>query len=355
MTTTSAVTGTPTLTLRHSADLVAAVPYLLGFHPDHSVVLLVFRDRTLACASRGDLPGLPGLPGEPGRPGVAAAPEPVACQLVTVALRQNATAVAVLAYGPAAAADATVAAVRTAAERRGLVVRDALRVDAGRWWSYVCDDPRCCPPDGTPFDPAASDISATCTYHGLPARASRAEVARQVAAPTGPALDAIVRATGGAWTRLSARLDPLPDGPAAAALRDDGAEAVTQAVARYTAGGRLDDDEVAWLTVLLTSIPVRDAAWLEVRDTAEQVRLWLDVTRRAEPELAPAPASLLAFAAWRAGDGTLAAVALERALHEDPGYSMAKLLRHGLAQGLPPSVFDRWGATDPAGPDRPLR
>jgi hypothetical protein len=342
MTTTSAVTGSPTLTLRHSADLVAAVPYLLGFHPDHSVVLLAFRDRTLACASRGDLPDQDGQP------------EPVACQLVTVALRQHATAVAVLAYGTPATADATVAAVRTAAERRGLVVRDALRVDAGRWWSYICDDPRCCPPGGTPFDPSTSEISATCTFHGLPARASRAEVARQVAAPTGPALDAILQATGRAWTRLSARLDPLPDGPAAATVRADGADAVAQAVQRYATGGRLDDDEVAWLTVLLTSIPVRDAAWLAVRDTADHVRLWLDVTRRAEPDLAPAPASLLAFAAWRAGDGTLAGVALERALDEDPGYSMAKLLRHGLAQGLPPSALDRWGAADTAGPGRPV-
>ena len=50
-----------------------------------------------------------------------------------------------------------------------------------------------------------------------------------------------------------------------------------------------------------------------------------------------APASLLAFTAWQAGDGTLANIALDRAVAADPGYSMALLLRDILAAGIPPS------------------
>jgi hypothetical protein len=334
MTTTSATPRTPTITLRAPADLVAAAPYLLGFHPDHSVVLLAFRDRSLACASRGDLPGPDGHP------------EMVARDLVDAAVRQRATAVAVLVYGSHERAAPAIAAVRAAADRRGLDVRDALRVDGGRWWSYICEDPRCCPPEGTPFDPRSSEIAATCAFQGLPALASRDELARQVAPVDGSARAAMTRATERAWSRLTRRLGRLPEDEAAEVVREEGTRAAARAVTTYEAEGSLDDDEVAWLTVLLLSIPVRDAAWLAVRDTPAHLRLWLDVTRRAEPELVAAPASLLAFAAWRAGNGPLAGLALERALHEDPGYSMARLLQHGLCHGLPPTAFDGWGTPE---------
>jgi hypothetical protein len=51
-----------------------------------------------------------------------------------------------------------------------------------------------------------------------------------------------------------------------------------------------------------------------------------------------APASLLAFVAWQAGDGALANVALDRALADNRRYSMARLLRRALDSGAPPSV-----------------
>ena len=51
-----------------------------------------------------------------------------------------------------------------------------------------------------------------------------------------------------------------------------------------------------------------------------------------------APASLLAFVAWQAGDGALANVALDRALADEPRYSMALLLRQVITAGAPPSL-----------------
>jgi hypothetical protein len=59
-------------------------------------------------------------------------------------------------------------------------------------------------------------------------------------------------------------------------------------------------------------------------------------TRR--PSYVAAPASLLAFCAWQAGDGALANVALDRALDDNPRYSMALLLREALDSGAPPSM-----------------
>ena len=49
-----------------------------------------------------------------------------------------------------------------------------------------------------------------------------------------------------------------------------------------------------------------------------------------------APAALLAHAAWRAGNGALANVALDRALDNDPCYPLARTMRRVLARGTSP-------------------
>jgi hypothetical protein len=91
---------------------------------------------------------------------------------------------------------------------------------------------------------------------------------------------------------------------------------------------------------VLQDLRVRDDAWARM-DPAHQAahqRLWTDVTRRARPGYVPAPASLLAFIAWQSGNGALANVALDRALADDPQYSMALLLRQVINSGAPPSL-----------------
>jgi hypothetical protein len=67
-------------------------------------------------------------------------------------------------------------------------------------------------------------------------------------------------------------------------------------------------------------------------------RLWTDLVRRAQPGYVAAPASLLAFTAWQGGDGALANIAIDRALADAPGYSMALLLQEALDAGMPPSA-----------------
>jgi hypothetical protein len=115
---------------------------------------------------------------------------------------------------------------------------------------------------------------------------------------------------------------------------------VREVAERAGAGaGPLDDDEVAWLGVLLTSVRLRDELWVRIDQERldSHVRFWRDVLRRVEERYASAPACLLAYAAYAAGDGGLANVALDRALAADPGYSMADLLREVMLSGLPPS------------------
>ncbi|MFD2766338.1 DUF4192 domain-containing protein [Micromonospora eburnea] len=327
-------TDHPRLAVRSPADLIAAVPYLLGFHPTESVVVVALRGRRVVFAARGDLP-------EPG-----ADPRPAAWHLAQVVARQSTESATVIGFGAAARVTGAVEAVGAALDEAGLLVLDALRVTDGRWWSYLCADPGCCPPDGTPYDPKASEVSATAVFAGQVALPDRAALTAQVSPLDGPIRVAMRRAT----IRARRRLAELTEDAAETALvggrsvRSAGVAALRGAFRRQRRGERLGDDEVAWLTVLLTHLPVRDHAWERTDGRDTDISLWTDVLRRAEPELIAAPGSLLAFAAWRAGYGALAAVALERVLTAHPDYSLALLLDDVLRRGLPPSELDGWPA-----------
>ncbi|MFR9774547.1 DUF4192 domain-containing protein [Micromonospora sp. MS34] len=325
-------TDQPRLAVRSPADLIAAVPYLLGFHPADSVVVVAMRGRRVVFAARGDLPG----------PG--ADPQPAARHLAEVVARQGTESATVIGYGPATRVTSAVDAVGEALDGAGLLVLDALRVSDGRWWSYLCTEPECCPPDGTPYDPGASRVSAAAVFAGQVALPDRAALTAQVSALDGPVRVAMRRATVRARGRLAA-LTPEATGTGTAgsrSVRSAGVAAVRTAFRRHRRGQRLTDDEAAWLTVLLGQLSVRDHAWERTDGRDADISLWTDVLRRAEPELIAAPGSLLAFASWRAGYGALAAVALERVLAAHPDYSLAVLLDDLLRRGLPPSELDGW-------------
>src|SRR5687767_8355071 len=113
-------TDRPRLAVRSPADLIAAVPYLLGFHPDESVVVVAMRGRRVVFAARADLP----IPG--------ADPLDPATHLAGVIARQGAEAATVLGYGPAARVTPALDAVRESLTSAGLTVLDVLRVTDGR-------------------------------------------------------------------------------------------------------------------------------------------------------------------------------------------------------------------------------
>ncbi|MCI4063343.1 DUF4192 domain-containing protein [Micromonospora sp. R77] len=326
-------TDRPRLAVRSPADLIAAVPYLLGFHPTDSVVVVAMRGRRVVFAARADLPP------------PTAEPQQAARHLADVIARQHAAAATVVGYGPAARVTPAVDAVSDALAGAGLVVLDSLRVTDGRWWSYLCTEPDCCPPDGTPYDPGASEVSAAAVFAGQVALPDRAALTAQVAPVDGPVRVAMRQATARARSRLAELTEDLDETLVGGrSVRSAGVAAVRVALRRHRRGERLTDDEAAWLSVLLTRLPVRDHAWERTDGRDTDISLWTDVLRRAEPELTAAPGSLLAFAAWRAGLGALAAVALERVLAAHPDYSLALLLDDLLRRGVPPSELDGWPA-----------
>ena len=158
--------------------------------------------------------------------------------------------------------------------------------------------------------------------------------------------------------RIAARLlaDATRAGVTARPVVDRGLGAVQAAIGIYRDGGSIDlASQFAWLALALTSLRVRDDAWARMDPGHREAhqRLWTDLTRHAQPGYVAAPASLLAFTAWQAGNGALANVALDRALADDPGYSMAQLLRDTIDAGAPPSLARP--AHDPGGSRRQLR
>ncbi|WP_157756990.1 DUF4192 domain-containing protein [Plantactinospora sp. KBS50] len=404
--------------VRSPADLIAAVPFLLGFHPSESLVVVALRGSRVAFAARVDLPPAPGRSdpvggppaaggaapadnagtgdvegaGPPGGPvdradpaagsagaaGPAPAPDAQGTvrEVIKVVRRQKVEAVTVLGYGPAERVTPVIDAVRDAARRHELRVLDLLRVTGDRYWSYLCGNPACCPPDGVPFDAYASPVAAAAIFAGQVALPDRRALERQLAPAGGAERVALRRAATRASKRLNTLLvdaatavltDPAPDAPVASrrtrvgdsraararavrtararALRSAGALALRSAPTRYRTGGRLTDDEVTWLGVLLSRAPVQEQAWRRV--DADQVALWTDVLRRVPTRLTGPPATLLAYAAWQAGQGALAVIAVERALAVDPGSPAALLIDEALRAGVPPSMPD----TEPAPAD----
>jgi hypothetical protein len=224
-------------------------------------------------------------------------------------------------------------------------VFDVLRVTYGRFWSYLCDGDDDCPVEGRPCPPEHSAIAAAATYAGHVALPDREALVAQLAPVDGTERDAMAAATARARERFSA----LADRDAARLTRllhRAGRAAVRDAERRYRSGGRLSDDEVAWLGVVLADVAVRDYAWERIGLDPWQLTLWTDVLRRVEAAYVPAPASLLSFAAWRGGVGALAWAAVERALEQDPAYGMAQTLREILTYAVSPAMVDGWPAVD---------
>ncbi|RFS81596.1 DUF4192 domain-containing protein [Actinomadura spongiicola] len=300
------------LVIRTAEDAIAAVPYLLGFHPSRSLVVIGFDNAVHGtCAVRLDLPS-------------SGAADRVAALLAGNGFRRS----LLLGYGPDGEVRESVAALSAALDAAGVPAAEAVRVADGRWWSLTCDDD-CCPAEGVPYDSSATVVAAQATFAGQVALADRAELARTVQPFDGPVRASMRRATDRAERRSRTRPDTT----------HEAITFITTVLARAHTGTRPTDDEAARLGVLLTDLRLRDEAWVRIDEEspAADIAFWRDIVRRVEEPYVPAPASLLAFAAYAAGDGGLANVSLERALDIDPGYSLALILREVINAGVPPA------------------
>ena len=368
--------------LRGPADVVAALPYQLGYHLEDCLVVMALRGRSVGMLQRLDLP-------TPDRAGDAAD------QLVAPLLREDPDAVLLVAYerDPGAATPVLDAAAERIAGA-GIAVLPRVVVRDGRWYGPDCHGD-CCPQEGVALTEPA-DTPAVADFVGLevaplPSRDSLAslvaaddEVCREVAValaqpvPSWPARGPGTPGPAGhergadahraaverlsrlsLWARacdvsVSARpVDELSaDGVAELvrsledrALRDG---LIARLCPQTLPFDKLDDDLA---DALLTSLP--EPAWAVPAGAggraaalaARRLLTRLQWLVRAVPDDRCAPVlTVLASVAWWMGEGSVARVALERALEHAPDYRLARLLEQLLDHGIRPDG----GAVQPA-------
>ncbi|MCZ2839786.1 DUF4192 domain-containing protein [Modestobacter sp. VKM Ac-2985] len=343
-----------TVRLSEPGEVVAALPHLLGFRPRESLVLVSLRGprgRRLGLTARVDLPApehrrqvVSGLV----RSLLTDGPEAALLVVVSEAADEPAVPIGAPDTPPLDAAQLDLAhrdlthEVVLALDAVGVPLREALLVRRDRWWSYDCTAACCAPEAGTPLPAGTSELAAASVVDGQVVEDERAALARRIAPVGFLAAEAMARAcdeVGDALARRTAELgwDVLVE-EGWAAVR-----AAVEATGPEAGGGRLSDREVARLAWGLRDHDLRDRALtLALGESAAAAEVvWTELTRRSPAPLDAAPATLLAVSAWVRGDGALANVALERALHSEPSYTFAGLLRSALDACLSPTEMRR--------------
>ncbi|GAB3459958.1 hypothetical protein GCM10027519_20240 [Kineococcus endophyticus] len=377
-------------------DLLAVVPYRLGFHPADSVLLVELRRadpvtgrRTVGLLVRGDLP--PVVAGEVD-PAAAHAAAEACLRLVRRSARAGSEVLVVLydssarlsgaALEPGPAAEAVLSAVRSGRRAGRARLGDQLLVGAGRWRTLSCAGP-CCPPAGEPFaggavgpevTGSAVRLQAEAVWRGFAAAPDRAS-SLPTAAPVDPDRCAAAAA---------ARREPVTPARARALVGefDRAVEQVVQgATGRGRRGGPEDSpvDDPAWCGRLLRALDrleVRDAVLLSgcrgpstaparrhllrspgAADSAVGVvHVGRALSGETDPARAAAAAGLAARVArcggtdgaaqawavaawleWTAGRSAPAGACAEQALREDPDHRLAALVDHTVRRGLGPA------------------
>jgi hypothetical protein len=327
MMTNSPNLNTPTLIpVRSPADLLAVMPYLIGFHPSASLCIVSVKASAPSGSCmvvRYDLPAVDRV-------------EEFSSDVTSLIAGREIEVVMLVGYGPETQVTPAMNAARQDLATAGVRVAEALRADQGRYWSYTCGDDTCCPSDGTPYDISTSAAAAAAVTAGLTAVTDRGELAAGIACEEGAARHAVDEATRHAAEQIDEQITGSAKvGEFVLEVR----QRIRDALEIYRNGGRLGVEDVARLSVLVGSTRLRDemAAVIEPATLQAHLTLWTDLTRRAAINTA-ACASLLALTAWLDGNGALANVALDRALAADPGYTLALLIAQLLATGLPPST-----------------
>jgi hypothetical protein len=315
-----------------SATLLAAVPRLLTFQPRDSLVI-VGTDRPqgrVLATLRYDLPDPPD----------AELSVQIAEHAIGVLSARCIETASVVGYGADERVTSLAEALLEQAPEYGISINELLRVEGQRYWTSIRDPSmEWCPTGGVPLAAESRPAEAQVL-------SSREELAASLAPIGGDAGELMHEATRAAEehaARLTARAARLSGEETAARLliADVGDKAVAKAVASYRNGDSIPAGNfLAWLSVLLRDLRVRDGAWalMDPQYKKLHLRLWTDLTRLARPGYIAPAASLLAFVAWQTGNGALANIALDRALSDNPAYSMAQLLRHALDSGAPPSM-----------------
>ncbi|MGW7368210.1 DUF4192 domain-containing protein, partial [Streptomyces sp. NPDC054841] len=353
------------ITLRGAGELADALPYMLGFHPTDSIVMVALH------GSRGRFGGRLrlGIPESP-REWLPVAQHLAEC-LVEGSERRGARPDGIVVFlcqdpGEAETGSAVMERLRPLAQwlrtscgSLDVPVHEALCISGGRFWSYCCPDSRCCPAEGTAMAMQGTSVmAAAAAYAGIQVRGSLREMEARLQPMTTPSAAGQERALDSAGAALVPRiLDSQSREQVgketlrlARRLMKRLGERATVGVGWSTADVRDDriisDDEAAAVILGLQDRDTRDhaAGWMEGQEADRALRLWRALSRRCVgpyAEHAAAPLSLAGWVSWSIGDEPGARVALSLALRADPEYVFARLLHQACNEGLDPEALRR--------------
>jgi hypothetical protein len=310
-----------TLTSPH--DLLAAIPFLIGYHPENSLVLVALKDDNVGMAMRVDMP-------------TDIAPESYDL-LASHFQREAADAALIVAYVDSQG-DPEAVLINTSAAllRAGISIKESLIVSDGRYRSMLCHDSECCPPLGSPIpDIDSSRIAAEHVIAGHPMPfANVSGLVQSIAALPSAMQESWQSEVRAFW--IESDSESLLD------LQRDGATAVIDLAGEYALGRGAEDRELAARVIgRISDIQVRDYALGSHNDeTADAYwQMWRELLLIAPRGFVAPIASIFAALAYERGEGALAHKALDRALADDERYSLALLLRRVFTAGWPPQSF----------------
>lgn len=299
------------LTLHDPADVISAVPYLLGFPPTESLVVFVLDGSHLLVTARYDAEHvMDDLSGPRVFAPLLASVGVPGARIVLVAYREDRRAAALL--------------LSRATRALTVPVLLSMVVSGGRWW--MADDPQTCP--GTPVD-QASAVVAHAVVHGLTVAASRDEIALALAGPPRDTITGLrrqlqtARRVSSHWT-LPAQQRAMADRISRSAVEP------------------LDTQVLLECVALLESPRVRDVVWAHLcpQTARVHVNLWSQVIHVTPPGEQLLAVCALGFAAWQAGQGALMTLCTQQAAALDPTHHLVDMLEAIAAGCVPPSLWE---------------
>lgn len=296
-------------TVNSPKTLIENLPALLGFVPVLSFILVLLdKARSISSVLRLDLADL----------------QANASELVAMVVDQRAGSVIAVIVDDKGGSEehlqlaADIQAMFDGVGVEVLGISAVPSIAAGQRWS--CPDG--CGAGGVLDDPMSSPLAAEMVLHGR-------HIARRR-----EALEALVAAdsTRGEQVMSLADFTVPVDVQGATGL-------AAAAVHKLRKGESVDDAHLAAIASALPDLQVRDRllAFAGTDESADCEVLWGVLARVLTGTPRAAALTLLGLFAYLRGEGPLAGVALEAALDEEPGYSLAQLAVTALRTGMSPS------------------
>ena len=306
-------------TITNPIDLLAAVPFLIGYEPSNSIVLVALEADALSVALRIDFP--------------SELTQADASELIKRLGKVE--ELLMVSYIPDDLLDVnrTLSPLLDAIASEDIKIRESIIVVAGRWRSLVCQDQQCCPIEGSPMpELSISRVAAEEISQGkLMPFSSLAAMQDSLRSEPDLAIANAAKST----RPIDYSSDPTFE-------QREGANSLLDFLQDFRAA-RISHDKVLVGVVLarLRDLQVRDFALGIMNDEDSELYFdaWRWLMKVAPSGFVAAPATLFAVACYERGDGALANLALAKARQDQPKYAMVELLAKVFTSGQPPRLF----------------